>query len=105
MLSGQTTLVQLGVAAPVGDHRRSYPDGSQAGCPTRKRTLSRISAYDFSAMPFSCPPVCIRKPANSELSSKHRAPMLHYDWFTQPHLSLVLQNLSAFQRSTYPILQ
>ena len=51
---------------------------------------------------FSCPPVCIRKPANSELSSKHRAPILHFDWCTQPHPSLVLQSLLQFDSRPTP---
>ena len=50
-----------------------------------------ISTCNISANFFSCPPVCIEEAANSGLSSKHRAPMLHFNWLLQPHVSLPLQ--------------
>ena len=56
----------------------------------------------FSAMPFHCPPVCTRKPANSELSFRHRAPVLHYDWCTQPHPSLVPSNTFCISTLNLP---
>ena len=56
----------------------------------------------FSAMPFNCPPVCTRKPANSELSFRHRAPVLHYDWCTQPHPSLVPSNTFCISTLNLP---